>query len=139
MPSDLLHESPHLRVAPLERTEASSWPTLLVVDSDLALVRALVFHFERRGYHVAGAASLAEAREFLDRRNNWTMVIAECHLPDGSGLELHTWLKERAGRTPFLLLSSGPVSAALYAGVELLAKPFSLPKIEARVNLLTGR
>jgi len=139
MPPALLPESPHLRVAPVEPTGTSSWPTLLVVDSDLALVRALVRHFERRGYHVAGAASLAEAREFLDRRSHWTMVIAECHLPDGSGLELQAWLKERAGRTPFLLLSSGHLSPALYGGVEFLAKPFSLPKIEARVNLLTGR
>jgi len=135
----LLSESPHLRVTPVEQTGTSSWPTLLVVESDLALVRALVCHFERRGFHVAGAASLAEAREFLDRRSHWTMVIAECHLPDGSGLEIQTWLKERAGRTPFLLLSSGPLSSALYGGVDFLAKPFSLPKIEARVNLLTGR
>lgn len=67
------------------------------------------------------------------------MVIAECHLPDGSGLEIQSWLKERARRTPFLLLSSSALSPALYGGVEFLAKPFSLPKIEARVNLLTGR
>lgn len=139
MPHALLPESSHLRVAPLEQAGPSSWPTLLVVDSDLTLVRAIVCHFERRGYHVAGAASLAEAREFLDRRSNWTMVIAECHLPDGSGLELQAWLKERARRTPFLLLSNGPLSPALYAGVEYLAKPFSLPKIESRVNRLTGR
>jgi two-component system response regulator RegA len=139
MPTALLAEFSHVQVAPEEQPGLCSWPTLLVVDSDLTLVRSLVRHFERRGYHVAAAASLAEARGLLDRRSSWTAVIAECHLPDGSGLDLQGWLTEKARQVPFLLLASGPAAAAACAGVESLAKPFSLPTIEARVNRLTRR
>ncbi|MBL9209361.1 MAG: response regulator transcription factor [Opitutaceae bacterium] len=139
MPHALLHESVHSRFAPLGRAEPTAWPTILLVDSDVALVRTLVCHLERRGFHVAAAASLAEAREYLHRRKSWTLVISECHLPDGTGWELHSTLKEQGLTTPFLLLSSSPFSATLCAGADFLAKPFSPAKLEARVNVLTGK
>jgi len=135
----LLHESAHSRIIPLDPAGAGSWPTILLVDSDRALVRTLVCHLERRGFHVAAAASLAEAREFLHRRKAWTLVISECHLPDGTGWELQAGLKEQGLKTPFLLLSSSPLSATLCAGTDFLVKPFSPAKLEARVNVLTGK
>jgi DNA-binding response OmpR family regulator len=139
MPQVLLHESAHSRVVPQEPAGAASWPTILLVESDLALVRTLVCHLERRGFHVAAAASLAEAREYLHRRKSWTLIVSECHLPDGTGWELQAALKEQGVKTPFLLLSSSPFSATLCAGADFLVKPFSPAKLEARVNVLTGR
>jgi len=139
MPHVLLHETAHSRIALKEPAGASSWPTILLVDSDLALVRTLVCHLERRGFHLAAAASLAEAREYLHRRKAWTLIISECHLPDGTGWELQAALKEQGVKTPFLLLSSSPLPAALCAGADFLVKPFSPAKLEARVNVLTGK
>jgi len=134
-----LHEYSHSRIAPLESAGAASWPTILLVDSDLGLTRTLVCHLERRGFHVAAAANLAEAREYLYRRKAWTLVITECHLPDGTGWELQALLKEHGMKSPFLMLSSSPFSATLCAGADFLVKPFSPAKLEARVNLLTGK
>src|SRR5207253_3952519 len=38
-------------------TAIDNWPTLLVVDHDPEMLRALVFFFEKRGFHVAAARS----------------------------------------------------------------------------------
>lgn len=139
MSSALLPDSVFLRAVLPERSMEPSWPTLLFVDSDLTLSRTLVCHFERRGFHVATAATLTEARDYLHRRKRWTLVIADCHLPDGTGWELQTWCHDQGQRTPFLLVSSSPFSATMCAGSDFLAKPFSLAMIEARVNRLTGK
>ncbi len=115
----------------------TSWPTLLVVDADEALARTLVCHFERRGFHVAAAGTLAEAQAFLERRKDWTLVIADCHLPDGTVWELEPWLKQQSPRPPLLLLSQNPRMVPEHTEAGFLLKPISLARIEASVNRLT--
>lgn len=119
----------------------SPWPTLLVVDSDVEMLSALVCYFEKRGFHVAAANTLADAKAFCHRRRSWTLVIADYHLPDGTGWELCCWMEEQAGgrAVPFLLISGSPKCASLCPGADYLAKPFSLEALEARVRSLVGR
>lgn len=116
------------------------WPTLLIVDNDPHMLHTLVCYFEKRGFHVAASATMAEARTFLHRRKAWTLVIADYHLPDGTGLELFWCVRDQAGvATPVLLMSGSAQAAALCAGIDYLAKPFSLADLERRVRLLLGQ
>ena len=118
----------------------AAWPTLLIVDNDEAMLQTLVCYFEKRGFHVAASTTVAEAKTFLQRRKTWTLVIADYHLPDGTGMELLGWVRERVSATTPVLLMSGSVhSASLCAGVDFLAKPFPLSALESRVRTLLGR
>ncbi len=118
---------------------ATTWPTLLVVDSDPEMLRTLVCYFEQRGFHVAAGASLTEAKDFFHRRKTWALVLADYHLPDGTGWELCCWVRDQARATPFLLMSGSPHVAALCAGADYLAKPFPLEDLANRVQALVGR
>jgi DNA-binding response OmpR family regulator len=114
-----------------------TWPTLLVVDDDEAMLQALVCYFERRGFHVAPAASLEEAKACFHRRRSWTLVISDFHLPDGTGNDLWAWVSSQSGPVPPFLLMSGSLEGELLcAGVDFLAKPFPLSELEARVREL---
>ncbi len=115
------------------------WPTLLVVDGDEEMLQTLVYHFELRGYHVAAVTTLAEAKAHLQRRQVWTLILADYHLPDGTGWELCCWLREQARATPFLLMSGSAQAATLCAGTDFLAKPFPLEQLENRLRALLGR
>jgi OmpR-family two-component system manganese-sensing response regulator len=110
------------------------WPTLLVVDPDEDMRFTLVRYFEKRGYHVAAADSLAEVRDYFHRRKTWTLIIADYHLPDGSGSELCEWIRNEGSTTPVLLMSSSPHASTLCAGNDYLAKPFPIEKLEAYVQ-----
>lgn len=111
------------------------WPTLLVVDEDPDMLRMLVCYFEKRGFHVAAASSVHEAKSFFSRCKRWTMVISDYHLPDGNGRELCTWVRDQPGTPPPVLLMSGSAQAAtLCAGVEYLAKPFPVQELEHRLH-----
>jgi DNA-binding response OmpR family regulator len=120
--------------------QGAAWPTVLVVDHDREMLQTLVCYFEKRGFHVAAATTLAEAKEFCDRRKHWTFVVADYHLPDGTGWELCCWLREWSEtETPFLLLSGNPNGATLCAGTDYLAKPFPPEALESRVRALLHR
>lgn len=111
-------------------------PSLLLVDDDPAMRATLSCYFERCRFHVAAAATLTEAKAFFATRAQWTLVLADYHLPDGFGLELQSWIEEqRPGAQPPFLLMSGSVASSLdRCGVEFLAKPFTLGQLDARVR-----
>jgi len=120
--------------------ESGLWPTLLIVDADTEMLQTLVCYFEKRGFHVAACTSLAEAKSFFHRRKSWALVIADYHLPDGTGLELCWWVRDQVGlATPCLLMSGSAHGASLCADVDYLAKPFPLTALETRGRTLLGR
>lgn len=113
------------------------WPTLLIVDEDPEMLRMLVCYFEKRGFHVAAASSVAEAKTYFTRCKRWTMILSDYHLPDGNGREFCGWVQDQPGTPPPVLLMSGSAQApTLCAGVEYLAKPFPVEALEARLNRL---
>jgi DNA-binding response OmpR family regulator len=118
-----------------------SWPTLLVVDDDPQMLSTLVCYFERRGFHVAPAATLAEAKSVFSRCKHWTLVISDFHLPDGTGTDLQEWITAQRGAAPPFLVMSGSVGGELKTlGIDYLAKPFAVEDLEKRVRiLLRGR
>lgn len=120
-------------------THVQGWPSLLVVDQDLEMRQTLVCYFEQRGFHVAAGRNLAEAKTFFQRKQGWALVIADYHLPDGTGSELYGWVREQAQATPVILMSGSPHAAAICAGLDYLAKPFGLDVLEKRVRSLLGR
>ncbi len=117
-----------------------TWPTLLVVDDDEAMLQTLAWYFEKRGFHVAACGTLTEAKAFFDRRKSWTLVISDYHLPDGTGMELCWWMRDQTRVAPPFLLMSGSVNVSLlYTGdVDFLAKPFPLEALEARIRAILG-
>lgn len=117
-----------------------SWPTLLVIDDDAEMLRTLVCYFEKRGFHVAAGASIAEAKIFFHRRKTWTLVISDYHLPDGNGWELCCWVREQPGSPPpFLLMSGSAHGEAMCTGVDFLAKPFAISQLDARIRAMLHR
>jgi DNA-binding response OmpR family regulator len=119
--------------------QGGAWPTLLLVDHDAEMLQALVCYFEKRGFHVAAARTLAEAKVFFQRRRSWSLVLADYHLPDGTGWELCCWIRDYEEGTPFLLMSGSTNGSVLCAGTDYLAKPFRLETLESRVRELARR
>jgi CheY-like chemotaxis protein len=118
---------------------SSGRPALLVVDNDPEMLQTLQCYFEKRGCYVVATRSLADAKTFLHRQKSWTLVIADCHLPDGTGRELCSWLREHGQATPVLLMSGSPQAATFCGGADYLTKPFRLETLERAVTALLGR
>ncbi|MBF0369684.1 MAG: CHASE domain-containing protein [Magnetococcales bacterium] len=61
---------------------------------------------------VEGAFSLAEAREKLEA-GPYDLILLDLTLPDGSGVELLPWLRDRFGETPVVIFSGSEVDSEL--------------------------
>ena len=116
---------------------------LLVVDDEPDLRTLYELTLLREGYEIETAGSVEEARLHL-RDRAYSAVITDMRLPDGTGLDLLSYL-EREGRREKAIVITAYGSAenaveALKAGAyDYLTKPVDLKQFRAVVASALGR
>ena len=121
--------------------------TVLLVDDEREVRRAVRKMLERAGYAVVEAADGRAALAALERPEGAAIavVISDVVMPEMSGRELVAALRAHRPALPALLLSGyGEQSAPGHgaggtAGVELLPKPFGAEELLDRVRALLDR
>lgn len=89
--------------------------SLLLVDDDDVFRGRLAVGLRSRGFQVVSAATVAEGREAASRER-FDHAIVDLRLPDSSGLELVSWLRESAPETRALVLTGfGSIATAVEA------------------------
>jgi two-component system KDP operon response regulator KdpE len=116
--------------------------TVLVVDDDPALVRALTINLEARGYVVHAAATGAGALR-VAAAHPPDAVVLDLGLPDLDGSEVIAGLRGWTG-VPIVVLSARDQSrekvAALDAGADdYVVKPFGMDELLARLRAAIRR
>jgi DNA-binding response OmpR family regulator len=116
---------------------------LMIVDDDADMRTLLAEYFRRLGFEVtekeSGPAALQTATA-----TRFDCFIFDVAMPEMSGLELLTKLRERGVETPTLFLTAHDLLDDRVAGFEAgaddyLAKPFSPRELEYRVEALLRR
>jgi DNA-binding NtrC family response regulator len=109
--------------------------TLLLVDDDVAVLRAIGEYFERVGYEVWRDGSGERAIDTFQRVRP-DVVLLDLHLPDANGLVLLERLR-REGAAVVLLTGQGDIETAVKAmqlGAEnFLTKPVDMTHLAAAV------
>ena len=116
--------------------------SILVVDDEPHLVRAVRMYLELEGYTVLGAQSGEEALEAVrDRLPD--LVVLDVMLPGLNGFETLQELR-RISNVPVIMLTSlaeedNKVEGLALGADDYLAKPFSQKELTARVQALLRR
>jgi two-component system, response regulator RegA len=110
-------------------------PALLVIEDDAVFLRTLRKSFERRGYAVATAASVAEMVEALATETP-DYAVVDLKLSDGSGLECVKALHAHDAEMKIVVLTGYASIATAVEAIKLgachyLAKPSNTDDIEA--------
>lgn len=137
---------PSHRPASLTAPGATHPRLVLVVEDNpdaQVITTSTLVHF---GYDVTKAGSLEEAETSVATRTP-DVVVLDCRLPDGDGLELaRRWRRQPSMRSvPIIVLTAfsarQDVEAALLAGVDgFLVKPVAGAVLAARIEgVLAGR
>jgi DNA-binding response OmpR family regulator len=113
--------------------------SVLIIEDDPTLLRAISRNLAARGYAVRGATTVAEARAAIVDALP-IVVVADIDLPDGSGWEVVRWLREsgHAGVAVIVMSALRPNQrlAAELAVAGILEKPFP---IDALLRLVAGQ
>ena len=100
----------------------------LLVEDDPQVARALSEHMKLEGWDVEVVHSIATAKEAIEAREPYTLVLLDLRLPDGDGLSLAKVVHERDELTDIAIVTGyGSVPEAVKAirvGVtDFLNKP----------------
>jgi len=116
--------------------------TLLLVEDEETLAKAVAFSLEREGYKVARAADGVRGLE-LARELKPDLLILDLMLPKMDGLEVCRVLR-RETAMPILMLTAKVDEVDKVVGLELgaddyITKPFSMRELLARVKAMLRR
>jgi two-component system, NtrC family, response regulator AtoC len=115
-----------------------SRPSVLIVDDDRVIRRALTALLADEGYEVAAATSLAEA-ETAVAAGAFAVVLLDIRLSDGDGLRLLERLRQEQPALRVIMASAfGDSERVIHAmslgAFEYLTKPFDVDRLLAAVS-----
>jgi two-component system response regulator PilR (NtrC family) len=116
---------------------------LLIVDDEASLRDFLSIVFEAEGWRVDTAASLADARAAVQKKEP-DVVLCDLMLPDGSGIDYLKDVKAANPSIAFIMItaytSTKSAVEALKAGaVDYIAKPFDVEELKIIVRKASER
>jgi len=112
--------------------------TILVLEDDPQLSGLLKSDLEFEGYSVLLATTVAAARDAV-RKQVFDLVLLDVTLPDGTGYDVCSLIRQRDAQTPILFLSARSQEMDKIRGFRLgaddyITKPFSVMELIARVQ-----
>ena len=118
---------------------------ILVIEDEPDIRKTLEYNLERENFIVTSASSLSDAKEHL-AKDNFSLLILDLMLPDGSGLDLCRELKsDLTNESPLILiLTAKDDEVDRVVGFELgaddyVTKPFSVRELILRVKAILKR
>ena len=110
---------------------------ILIVEDNSAISDGLKFSLEHEKFIVDITKNIKEAQKEL-KNNLYNLVILDIMLPDGDGIDLCKYIKERQD-IPVIFLtakdSEGDIIKGLNVGADdYIVKPFRIGELVARIN-----
>lgn len=117
--------------------------TLLIVEDDAAILRALKDHFVAKGFNVQTARD-GEAGLDLALTHPFDLLLLDIMLPRVNGFELCRAVRAEGRDLPIVMLTAKGQEEDIVRGLELgaddyVTKPFSIRELHARVQALLRR
>ena len=115
--------------------------TLLIVDDDVAFLKALTRSMSRLEYLVWPVPTCAQARAAIEVIKP-DFAVVDLRLDDGSGIDVVKYIKKKSPHTRSVLLSgyaneSSAVSAVIAGATDCVAKPVHAEELHA--DLISAR
>ena len=113
---------------------------VIVLDDDPVIRRMLVSHLQKQGIPVLGTATMSQALQEHEKEPA-DLIVADLHLPDGSGVQLMQAVRADDTTTDFIIMTGfGTIESAVDAmklgAANYLLKPFTLDQFELALTQL---
>ena len=119
---------------------------ILVIEDEPDIRKNLEYNLGREGFIVSSVASLYDAEQKLQNNNDFSLLLLDLMLPDGSGLDLCKKIKGNPDTEsiPIIILTAKDDEVDRVVGFELgaddyVTKPFSVRELILRVKAILKR
>ena len=119
---------------------------ILVIEDEPDIRKNLEYNLGREGFIVSSEASLSDAEKKLENNNDFSLIILDLMLPDGSGLDLCKKIKgnPETESIPIIILTAKDDEVDRVVGFELgaddyVTKPFSVRELILRIKAVLKR
>ena len=114
---------------------------ILVIEDDFALAMGLNYTLKADGYLTDHAKNLKEAREFLLKEKNYSLIILDVMLPDGDGFSFLEEFMQMNIDIPVIFSTD---EANIVRGLDLgaddyITKPYRVKELLARIAAVIRR
>lgn len=118
---------------------------ILIIEDEPDIRKTLEYNISREGYKVVCASSLSKGKEQINS-SDFSLILLDLMLPDGSGLELCREIKSDKDKssTPIIILTAKDDEVDKVVGFELgaddyVTKPFSVRELILRIKAVLKR
>ena len=119
---------------------------ILVIEDEPDIRKNLEYNLGREGFIVSSEASLNSAEKKLQNNNDFSLILLDLMLPDGSGLDLCKKIKgnPETESIPIIILTAKDDEVDRVVGFELgaddyVTKPFSVRELILRIKAVLKR
>ena len=110
---------------------------ILLLEDDTALGNGIKMALQSENIKIELYRTVADAKDAF-KEQAYELLILDINLPDGSGLDLLTYVRKTSS-VPVILLTVNDMEMDIVNGLEsgaddYITKPFSLAVLRARVN-----
>lgn len=111
---------------------------ILIVEDELTLNRTIVDGLGEFGYQTDSSENFKDAEYYIGIRN-YDLVLTDLMLPDGDGLELVHYIKQKSPRTAVVVISAkddkeSEIKTLKVGADDYIKKPFDFDILVARIE-----
>ena len=118
---------------------------ILIIEDEPDIRKTLEYNISREGYKVVCASSVSMGKEQINS-SDFSLILLDLMLPDGSGLDLCREIKSDKDKssTPIIILTAKDDEVDKVVGFELgaddyVTKPFSVRELILRIKAVLKR
>lgn len=116
---------------------------LFMIEDDETIRLGLTYYLEQEQFCVTEASTMKEAREILDRDTDFSIILLDLNLPDGSGFDFFQEVKKKKD-IPIIFLTANDLEVSVVKGLDMgaddyITKPFKARELVSRIKTVLRR
>lgn len=113
-------------------------PSILIVEDDLTFSLMLTTWLGKKGFEVKTSSSVSDAKSRLENVS-FDLILSDLRLPDGDGIDLLKWVKEKDAALPLIMMTSyaeiqTAVQAIKLGASDYIAKPLNPEELLGKIR-----
>lgn len=113
-------------------------PSILIIEDDITFSLMLTTWLGKKGFEVKALSSVSDAKRQIENVN-YDLILSDLRLPDGDGIDLLKWVKDKHNALPFIMMTSyaeiqTAVQAIKLGASDYIAKPINPEELLGKIR-----